>query len=387
MNAEKCILIRYGELFLKGGNRPFFESLLKNNIKRSLKGLSFDFTVSQARYYISSYLESDEGLITERLKKVFGIHSISVCHKIKTDIDGIAGLICEKFDGTGKFRVTVNRADKRIGKSSMELAAYFGGKLLQARKDALTVDLFSYEHEICVDLRENGYAYIFFEKTAGAGGLPVGSSGKGLLLLSGGIDSPVAGYMTAKRGMKIDALHFHSFPYTGVRAQEKVIELAKLIRGYAPDINLIFATFTRIQKAIHDKCPNQYLITIMRRFMMKIACVVAQKRGCGAVITGESLGQVASQTIESLTSTNAVADRPVLRPLIGFDKSEIISIAKNIGTFDESILPFEDCCTVFLPKNPAIKPKLGIVEQAERLITDADGLIAEVVETLKIIEI
>ncbi|MDR1939890.1 MAG: tRNA 4-thiouridine(8) synthase ThiI [Clostridiales bacterium] len=386
-NTEKCILIRYGELFLKGGNRSFFESLLKKNIRESLKGLDFELSVSQARYYISGYDARCEYEITERLRRVFGIHSISVCYKVQTDLERIAELLRSEFDKEGKFRVTVNRADKRIAQTSMQIAAFIGARLIEAYPSKLRVDLFSYDAEINVDIRENGYTYVFFDKITGAGGLPVGSSGKGLLLLSGGIDSPVAGYMAAKRGMKLDALHFHSFPYTGIQAKEKTAELARLIGRYSPGTRLYFAAFTKIQKAIRDKCPEAYLITIMRRFMMRIANRVAASKQCSAIITGESLGQVASQTVESLTSTNAVAERLVLRPLIGFDKSDIISIAKSIGTYDTSILPFEDCCTVFLPKNPAIRPKLQIVEQLEKAVTDADELIAEVIAGLETADI
>jgi thiamine biosynthesis protein ThiI len=290
-----------------------------------------------------------------------------VCYKIETNLEKIGDLLCRVFDKTGKFRVTVNRADKRIDKSSMEIAAYLGARLLE-KSDALSVDLKNFDHEINVDMRENGYTYLFYEKILGAGGLPVGCSGHGLLLLSGGIDSPVAGYMAARRGMKISAVHFYSFPYTSIQAKEKVADLAKKLRLYTAETTVYFVMFTGIQEAIYDKCPNEYLITIMRRMMMRIADRLCDKYGFDAIITGENLGQVASQTVESLTSTSRVTERLILRPLISFDKSEIIEAAKKIDTYDISILPFEDCCTVFLPKNPAIRPQIKVVEQMEKAL-------------------
>ncbi|MDR2090744.1 MAG: tRNA 4-thiouridine(8) synthase ThiI [Clostridiales bacterium] len=372
---EKCILIRYGEIFLKGGNRSYFESLLKKNIKESLRGIKHSFGVSQARYYIAGYDENFEGEILNRLKKVFGIHSLSVCYKLKTDLENIGDFLCRTFDKTGKFRVTVNRADKRIGESSTEIAGRLGTKLLE-NSDGLTVSLKDFDHEINVDVRENGFTYVFYDKIRGAGGLPVGCSGHGLLLLSGGIDSPVAGYMAARRGMKISAVHFYSFPYTSIQAKEKVLDLAKKLKLYTAEMTVHFVMFTAIQEAIYDKCPNEYLITVMRRMMMRIADGLCGKYRFDAVITGENLGQVASQTVESLTSTSRVTDRLILRPLICFDKAEIIETAKKIETYETSILPFEDCCTVFLPKNPVIRPHIKAVEEMEKTL-DVDGLIAQ----------
>ncbi|MDR1905592.1 MAG: tRNA 4-thiouridine(8) synthase ThiI [Clostridiales bacterium] len=383
---EKCILIRYGEIFLKSGNRSFFEGLLKKNIKTALAGIKFSINSSQTRYYVGEYAENDEEEIINRLKKVFGIHSLSVCYKLKTDLEALRAAVCKVFNKEGKFRVTVNRADKRVQKSSMDIAKYLGAALLDVSGGGLKVDLFDFDYEINVDIRENGSTYLFYDKIPGAGGLPVGSSGKGLLLLSGGIDSPVAGYMALKRGMKISALHFHSFPYTSVRAKEKVTELAELLKSYTGDITLYFVTFTEIQQAIHEKCPNEYMITIMRRIMMRIAQKLSVAQKFDAVITGENLGQVASQTVESLKSTDSATDMLILRPLICFDKKEIIDTAKKIGTYDTSILPFEDCCTVFLPKNPSIRPKLKDVEAAEKAL-DIDLLIEQAINGIEVVSL
>ena len=225
-----------------------------------------------------------------------------------------------------------------------------------------------------IDIRENGRTLVYSEVIKGVGGMPVGSSGRGMLLISGGIDSPVAGYMMAKRGMRLDAVHFHSFPYTGEAAKQKVIDLSSIVSGYSAGVNLWVVSFTEIQEAIHEKCPEEMMITMMRRFMMRIAERLARKRGAGAIITGESLGQVASQTVESITSSNSVVTIPVFRPLIGFDKLDIIAIAEKIGTYETSILPYEDCCTVFLPKYPLIKPRLDrvLIEEAK---LDVEGLI------------
>lgn len=380
-------MIRYGEIFLKGGNRSFFESLLKKNIKEALNGLKFELGLSRARYYVSGYGTDDENEILNRLKRVFGIHSLSVCGKIETDLEKISALLCERFDKSGRFRVSVNRADNKIKKSSTEIAGYLGAELLKARGDSISVDLKNFDYEINADIRENGYTYLFYEKIPGAGGLPVGSSGNGLLLLSGGIDSPVAGYMALRRGMRVHAAHFFSFPYTSVQAKEKAADLAKILRSYAAEPTLFFIMFTGIQEAIYEKCPNEYLITIMRRMMVRIADRLCAEHGFDAIITGENLGQVASQTIESLTSTGAVTDKPILRPLICFDKSEIIAAAKKIGTYDTSVLPFEDCCTVFLPKNPIIRPRLKAVEELEKALNVnelVEQAVSEMTEVVKI---
>lgn len=381
---ERTIIIRYGEIFLKGNNRYIFENRLIANIKSALKGLDFQFRKTQARYFIENYQPSDETEIIERLKKVCGIHSISPAVKLKTDIEEIKKVALDMSPDKGLFRVTVRRADKSIQLSSMQIQAEIGGYILENRPN-LKVDLFKYDFDVEVDMRENGFSYVFGEKIACQNGMPVGTSANGMLLLSGGIDSPVAGYLMAKRGMRIYAVHFHSYPYTSLNAKEKVLELAGIISDYAGNIEVSVVPFTEIQYAIHEHCPKEYMITIMRRFMMKVAEKLAVKKHCAAIITGESLGQVASQTAESINVTNSVVKLPVFRPLIGTDKEEIVKIAKNIGTFETSILPYEDCCTVFLPKNPVIHPDINLIEKAEARIPNADELIEKAIAEIEVV--
>lgn len=374
---ERTILIRIGEIFLKGNNRNYFVSTLKHNIVESLEGVQCRLVSSNNRLFIVGYSESDEQEIISRLTRVFGIYSVSPAIKMPTDLEKIAETCSEVFPRTGKFRVTVNRADKKIPLKSMDIARDIGAVMLRKAKGGLTVDLFNFDFEVNLDIRENGYSYIFYKKILCSGGLPVGCSGNGMLLLSGGIDSPVAAYLMAKRGVKIYAVHYHSFPFTSEMAKEKVIKLAKIVSRYCGPIELAVVPFTEIQYAIKENCPIEYMITIMRRIMMRIAERLAIEKKCGAIITGESLGQVASQTMESINVTNSVVSLPVFRPLIGSDKTEIIDIAKKIDTFETSILPYEDCCTVFLPKNPVIKPSIKAAEEMEtaldieKLVTDA----------------
>ncbi len=379
---NKVIIIRYGEIFLKGKNRDYFESLLIKNIKSALCGIKCDFTRSQSRYFVENFDETDEGELLDRLTKVFGIHSLSVAQKADTRYEQgfdeakecLKRLaIATEEDNVVKkptFRVTVKRADKRIPMTSAEIAAELGGVVLE--NTSFKVNLTEFDYEFKVDIRENGKCFVYRDSIRGAGGLPVGCSGKGLLLLSGGIDSPVAAYMMAKRGMKLIAVHFCSPPYTSEKAKEKVVELRDLVEKYATPMKLYVIPFTEIQMDIHRLCPAEFMITIMRRYMMRIASAIAEENGCGAIITGESLGQVASQTVESMTSTEDTAKKPVFRPLIAFDKEEIMDIAKRIGTYETSILPYEDCCTVFLPKNPSIHPKLETVRRAESVMNEEE---------------
>lgn len=382
---EKIILIRFGEIFLKGNNRKFFEKKLIENIKTSLKGYKYEFKQSQNRYIVEKYDGDFELEIINRLTKVFGIHSLSVAAKIPTDFDLIKKTALEFFDDAPvKFRVTVRRADKKIDMTSTEIAADIGAVILEAFPEAV-VELFKFDKELYVDIRENGYTYLFTDKISGSGGMPVGCGGRGMCLLSGGIDSPVAAYMMAKRGLALDAVHFHSMPYTSEQAKEKVISLAELTGEYTQGMRLFVVPFTEIQENIHKFCPPEYMVIIMRRFMMRIAEMLAVENDCGALITGESLGQVASQTMQSITVTNAVINRlPVFRPLIGFDKEEIVAIAKKTGTFETSILPYQDCCTIFLPKNPVIRPKLQLIERAEAAL-NIDGLIEKAVKGAELI--
>ena len=374
---ENAIIIRYCEIHLKGKNRGYFEKMLKENIKRSLKGINFTFTTMHSRYLIENFDENDYDLITDKLQKIAGIHTYSRALVVDSNLDDIfeaAKLLCEDKEGT--FKVATNRADKTFTPSSMETSMILGGKLLDVYGGKIKVQVKNPDFTVNVDIREDGKTFVYTDVIHCLSGMPVGSAGKGLLLISGGIDSPVAGYMTCKRGMKLDCIHFHSFPYTGEAAKEKVIELTKKVGEYNGGINLFVVSFTHIQEAIHKHCPEEFMITIMRRFMMRIAERLAKQQGDQAIITGESLGQVASQTIESITSSNSVVTMPVLRPLIAFDKLDIIEISRKIDTYETSILPYEDCCTVFLPKFPAIKPNLDRVIRAESKL-DIEGLIDE----------
>ena len=374
---KTAIIIRYCEIHLKGKNRGFFEKLLKENIKRTLKDVDCVFTTMHSRYLIEDFDENDYEVISEKLKKIAGIHTFSPALVVENEFSQIENAVLELCkDKEGTFKVAVNRADKTFSPSSMETAMILGGKILKNYSKQLKVNVKNPDYVVNVDIREDGKTFVYTDVVQCISGMPVGSAGKGMLLISGGIDSPVAGYLTAKRGMKLDCIHFHSFPYTGEAAKEKVIELTKRVGEYNGGINLYVVSFTHIQEAIHEKCPEEFMITLMRRFMMRIAERLAKQQNCQAIITGESLGQVASQTIESITSSNSVVTMPVLRPLIMFDKIDIIDIARKIDTYETSILPYEDCCTVFLPKFPAIKPNLDRVLKAESKL-DVEGLIAE----------
>lgn len=382
-----AIILRYCEIHLKGKNRGYFEKLLKDNIKKTLKGINFKFTVMHSRYVLDDFSQDDLPIIEERLHKIAGIHNYSIAYVVDNDFEQIFSavkLLCQ--DKKGTFKVVTNRADKTFTPNSMQTSMLLGGRILELYSNNLSVDVKSPDFNVYVDIREDGKSFIYSDIISCMSGMPVGSAGKGMLLISGGIDSPVAGYMTCKRGMKVDCLHFHSFPYTGQAAKEKVIELTKRIGEYNGGIRLNIVSFTEIQEAIHENCPEEYMITMMRRFMMRIAERLAKQVGCQAIITGESLGQVASQTIESITSSNSVVTMPVLRPLIMFDKIDIIDISKKIDTYETSILPYEDCCTVFLPKFPAIKPNLEKVIKAESVL-DIEGLIEKAMRNIEVIDL
>lgn len=383
---KNAIILRYCEIHLKGKNRGYFEKLLKENVKKSLKGINHTFNVMHSRYLIEDFDENDYSLITSKIEKIAGIHTYSKCLVVNNDLSEIVNAcISLCTDKVGTFKVETNRADKTFEPNSVQTSAFIGGKLLESNHN-LSVDVKSPEFTVYVDIREDGKTFVYTELVHTLSGMPVGSAGKGLLLISGGIDSPVAGYLTAKRGMKLDCLHFHSFPYTGEAAKEKVIELTKMVGEYNGGINLYVVSFTHLQEAIHEKCPEEFMITLMRRFMMRIAERLSKKIGSQAIITGESLGQVASQTIESITSSNSVVTMPVLRPLIMFDKNDIIDISRKIGTYETSILPYEDCCTVFLPKFPAIKPNLEKVIKAEQKL-DVEELIERAMQNIEKIEL
>ena len=373
---EKVIIIRYSEIHLKGKNRGYFERVFGINIEKSLKGIKHEVRRRSGRYLIECFEENQTELILQKLNKVFGIHSYSVALKVPTQMDKIFEAAKSVCRDCGSFKVETHRADKTFYLNSMEISAEIGGRLLSANKN-LKVDVHNPQFVIDIDVREDGTTLVFGNYYKGAGGMPVGSAGKGLLLLSGGIDSPVAGHMIAKRGMNIECIHFHSYPYTNLQARDKVIELAKILSEYSCGIKLHIISVTHIQEEIHKNCNAEYMVTLLRRFMMRIAEKVAIKIGAQCIITGESLGQVASQTIEGITASNSVIEKlPILRPLCGFDKDEIIERSRNIGAFDISIQPYEDCCTVFLPKHPVIKPDLKTIEEEEAKI-DVEKLISE----------
>ena len=381
----KVIIIRYSEIHLKGNNRDFFESILISNIKHVLSDYAYQFGRSNARYVIRNFDENYTEQILDAVKNVFGVYSVSPAEEVPSTYEDISSAALSMAPVYGTFKVNTNRADKRFPIPSMKLSADIGGKILE-QNPTLKVDLFHPDTVVSIDIRENGKTFVYSEVIKGVNGMPVGTAGKGIIMLSGGIDSPVAMYMMAKRGMTLRSVHFHSFPYTSMQAKQKVLDLAKIVKKYTLHMTVDVVSFTEIQTAIHEKCPEEYMITIMRRFMMRIAEKLAQKHGAGAVITGESLGQVASQTLESITSTNSVATLPVFRPLIGFDKDEIIEIAQKIGTFETSILPYEDCCTIFLPKKPVTKPRLSAVLKVESAL-DVDTLVNNALQNIEVVEI
>ncbi len=373
---EKVVIVRYCEIHLKGKNRGYFEQIFMNNLEKALAGIRHEIRRPSGRYVVENFDADMTDEIEERVRKVFGVHTVSVGTKVRADMDEIFDEILRIAPEKGTFKIETNRADKHFPLDSMQVNAQIGGRLLDA-KPALKVDVHAPDTVLHVDIRENGTALVFKGIVKGAGGMPVGTAGKGMLLLSGGIDSPVAGYMIAKRGMTLECLHFHSYPYTNMQAREKVEELARILSGYTGGLNLHVVSVTHIQEEIHKKCPEEMMITLLRRFMMRIAESLCEASGAQCIVTGESLGQVASQTIEGMTSSNAVVKNvPVLRPLVGFDKTEIIEKAREIGTYETSVLPYEDCCTVFLPKHPLIRPDLAKVEKAESAL-DVEGLLAE----------
>lgn len=312
---EKVIIIRYAEIHLKGNNRGYFEKAFYANMEKALKGIPHEIRKQSGRYLVENFEEYNTDLILERLLKVFGIHTLSVANKVNSSMDEIFYAVQQVSRDFGTFKVATHRADKKFPLNSMQISAEIGGRLLSKNKN-LSVDVHNPDFTINVDIRENGKSLVFAEYIKGAGGMPVGTAGKGLLLLSGGIDSPVAGHMIAKRGMNIECLHFHSYPYTNMQAKEKVIDLANVLAGYTGGTKLNVVSVTHIQEEIHKKCNGDFMVTLLRRFMMRIAEAVAKKTGCQCIITGESLGQVASQTVEGMTSSNSVIkELPVLRQI------------------------------------------------------------------------
>ncbi len=391
---NKVFLIKYGELAIKGKNRSMFENRLLATVKKNLKQLGeFSVKKEQGRLIAMPLEEVDVEIVIEKLQRIFGI--IGVAYGTKKDevsMEAIRELakehmtqICEE-QGSVTFKVETKRADKRFPLKSMEVSAEIGGYLLEEFGDKLTVNVRNPQVTLMVEIR-NG-TYVYSKSYRGAGGMPYGTNGKATLLLSGGIDSPVAGWMIAKRGVEVDAVYFHSPPYTSERAKNKVIDLAKKVAVYTGSMRVHVVPFTDIQLSIQEKCPHNQLTIIMRRIMMEIANRISKSNNSLALITGESIGQVASQTIHSLVVTNESADKPVFRPLIGMDKEEIIKIAQKIDTFETSILPYEDCCTIFVPKHPETKPKLEYIQKSERALEDIlEDMIVKSIEDMEVIDV
>ena len=377
---RKVLLVRYGEVFLKGANRPHFLKLLTDNVKRAVKPIGGRVWLSDSRIYVSDVEDMDE--CVRRVRKVFGLYSVSPAIECEKDLDVIAEQCIEMMKGKrGSFKVYGKRSDKKFPMNSLEFAAELGGRILESNPH-LTVDIHNPQHKLRVEIRDN--CYICCEEIMAVGGLPMGSSGRAALLLSGGIDSPVAGYCMMKRGVRCCAIHCQSPPYTGELARDKVMQLAKEMAEYSGGMRVYLVPFTKCQLEIHEKCPEGLGTLITRRFMMRIAQEIAKQNECNALITGESLGQVASQTMESIVCTDAVCEMPVFRPLIGMDKTEIMDIAKRIGTYETSILPYEDCCTVFTPRHPVTKPKLDTMPKAESKL-DIEALVREAVEGTELV--
>ena len=379
---KEIILCKLGEIVLKGLNRKSFEQKLLSNLRHSLYSLgNYRVWCSQSTVYIEAGDdEADMDAAFEAAKKVFGIIKLSRAAACEKDKDAIVELartyLHDELMRAKTFKVETRRSDKRFPLTSIELSQYVGGELAEAYPH-LRAEMHAPELVIHLEVRDVA-AYVHASPVDGAGGMPVGSNGVAISLLSGGIDSPVSTYMIARRGVHLVPLHFFSFPYTSEAAKEKVVELARLLTPYCGKMPLLVVPFTHIQEQIRDKCPEEYFTLIMRRFMMRIAEKIAEAQGAKAIVTGENLGQVASQTMEAMASTQAVISLPVLQPLIGMDKEEIVRLARRIGTFETSILPYEDCCTVFTPRHPKTHPKVEEVERAEREM-DVDGLVAEAV--------
>lgn len=384
----ELILVRYGELGLKGKNKAQFINRLVLNIKRAIKGLATREVVSTwGRIWVP--VEDDLEATIERLQQVFGIYSVSPVIKTEKNLEAIQKaalrVLHDALPQGGTFKVETRRSDKTFPMLSPEISKAVGSYLFANSPDIYRADMYHPQHTIDVEIRGEG-AFVYGQVIPGAKGLPVGSSGRAVLMLSGGIDSPVAGWMAMKRGVTIEAVHFHSFPFTSERAKQKVIDLCQVLAGWGGKIRLHVVHFTEIQKAIRQNCREDYGITIMRRMMFRLAERIARESKAYAIYTGESVGQVASQTLESMFTINDVTNMPVLRPLVGMDKEEIIQIAREIGTFDISIRPYEDCCTVFLPDYPKIRPRLDEARVLEEKL-DIEGLVKEALEKTEILEI
>ena len=366
---NEIFLMKLGEIVLKGANKRQFENKLRQNVRRRMRPYgNFDVYIMQSTVYVvPEDSDADVDGAWEACKSIFGVVSICRCRPCEKNLDAIFNAIeeylGEDLDAASSFKVESKRSDKSFPMTSIQLSQEIGGRLAEAHPTC-DVDVHHPGYTVYVEVRDMA-AYVHGPAEPGAGGLPTGVGGRAMCLLSGGIDSPVAAYMIAKRGVEIECVHFFSYPYTSQLAKDKVLELARLVTKYSGRMTVNIVSFTEIQEAIRDNCPEEYFTLIMRRFMMEISQRIAKHHGCGALITGENLGQVASQTMEAMTVTGAVVDIPIFMPLVGMDKEEIVTIARKIGTMETSILPYEDCCTVFTPKHPKTKPTLGQLLHAE----------------------
>ena len=387
---KEIFLLKLGEVVLKGANKRQFEGRLRQNIRRRMKPYgNFDVYLMQSTVYVEPMdEEADVEGAWEACHAVFGLVSLCRCRPCEKNVDAIFAAIenylGDELDCAKSFKVESKRSDKGFPMTSIQLSQEIGGRLAEAHPGG-EVDVHHPEYTVNVEVRDLA-AYVHGPAEPGAGGLPTGVGGRAMSLLSGGIDSPVASYMIAKRGVEIEAVHFFSYPYTSQLAKDKVIELARLVTKYSGKMTVNVVSFTEIQEAIRDNCPEEFFTLIMRRFMMEIAMRLAKNDGCGALVTGENLGQVASQTMEAMAVTGAVVDIPIFMPLVGMDKKDIIAIAEKIGTLETSILPYEDCCTVFTPKHPKTKPTLGQVLHAEEKL-DREALITKALESVEKIKV
>ena len=387
---KEIFLLKLGEIVLKGANKRQFESRLRQNVRRRMKLYgNFDVYLMQSTVYVEPMDEDcDVDGAWEACRSIFGVVSLCRCRPCEKNVDAIfeaiENYLGDDLDCASSFKVESKRSDKRFPLTSIQLSQEIGGRLAEAHP-TVEVDVHHPEYTVFVEVRDLA-AYVHGPAEPGAGGLPTGVGGRAMILLSGGIDSPVAAYMIAKRGVEIEAVHFFSYPYTSQLAKDKVVELARLVTKYSGRMTVNVVSFTEIQEAIRDNCPEEYFTLIMRRFMMEISQRIARNDGCGALITGENLGQVASQTMEAMGVTGAVVDMPIFMPLIGFDKEEIVTIARKIGTMETSILPYEDCCTVFTPKHPKTKPTLGQLLNAEKGL-DREALIERALNNIEKIKV
>ncbi len=383
---KEIFLLKLGEIVLKGGNKRQFEDKLRQNVRRRMKQYgNFDVYLMQSTVYVEPMDDqADVDGAWEACHTIFGLVSLCRCHACQKDMESIyqavEAYLGDALESAKSFKVESKRSDKRFYLTSIGISQEIGGRLAEAHPNC-AVDVHNPEYTVYVEIRDLA-AYVHGPAEAGAGGLPTGVGGRAMCLLSGGIDSPVAAYMIAKRGVEVECVHFFSYPYTSELAKNKVLELGRLVTKYCGRMTVNVVGFTKIQEAIRDHCPEEFFTLIMRRFMMEISQRIAKQDGCKALITGENLGQVASQTMEAMAVTGAVVDIPVFMPLIGMDKEEIVTVARRIGTLDTSILPYEDCCTVFTPRHPKTKPNLGQVLYAEKKL-DREALIEEALQNVE----